>query len=130
MPKSPAIVAPYRLKQLRLRNGLSAIQAAEKIGVSRATIQTWEAGTSRPVAHRLHWIARAYGVAIGDLLAAPPADSLAARRTSAGLLQRDLAHALGVSVARYGAVERRGTEPPDSWLDTLDKLLGDPPSES
>lgn len=125
MPKTPAIISPASLKGLRLRVGLSAHEAAKRIGVSRSTLQTWEAGSSRPVAHRLAWIAKAYGVGIEDLLTAPSENTLAARRARAGLLQKDVAEALGVSVARYGAVERRTLEPPDSWLQTLDKLLGD-----
>lgn len=125
MPKTPAVISPAGLRELRLKRGLSMAAAADLIGVSKNTIQTWEAGNSRPVAHRLHWIARAYQVQIEDLLTDSPADSLAARRSQAGLLQKDVARALGVSVARYGAVERRSTEPPESWRETLDKLLGD-----
>lgn len=96
------------------------------MGLSPAAIRTWETGSSRPLVSHLRSIARAYGVTVEDLLTDSPQPSLAARRIRAGLLQKDVAAALGVSVSRYGAVERRDTPPPDDWQPILDELLGRP----
>ena len=62
---------PQKLHLLRVRQGLTLVEAAEKTGVSRATLSSLERGHSRPVAATLRKIAEGYSVPIEELLEEP-----------------------------------------------------------
>ena len=51
-----------RLKQLRINNGLSKNEAADKVGVSRTTYSNWEAGEAEPSAIDMIQICEAFSV--------------------------------------------------------------------
>lgn len=55
-------------RNARKAANLTQAQAAEKFGVTVATISLWELGTNRPNAKRLALIAEVYGCTIDDLL--------------------------------------------------------------
>lgn len=47
---------------------LSVIQAADRIGVKRATIYAWENGSAFPRKEQLESVLSAYGCDVGELL--------------------------------------------------------------
>lgn len=57
-----------KLKDLRVKKGLSLEQAGEAIGVSWQTVQQWENGKTAPKRTRLDKVASFYGVAASELL--------------------------------------------------------------
>lgn len=65
-------LSPERLKVAREAAGLNQRDAATAVGVSRATIQNAEAGTSTPRADALGRMADAYGVSVDSLFAHDP----------------------------------------------------------
>jgi transcriptional regulator with XRE-family HTH domain len=67
MPES----LPAKLQVLRARQGLTLIEAAEKIGIGRDTLSDLERGNRHPVMPTLAKIAQGYGVPVEDLLEEP-----------------------------------------------------------
>ncbi|MEV7329432.1 XRE family transcriptional regulator [Micromonospora sp. NPDC093244] len=61
-----------RLKQLRLRHGLTLTDLAERTGISASTLSRLEAGLRRPTLEQLLPLARVHGVTLDDLVDAPP----------------------------------------------------------
>lgn len=53
---------------MRLRAGLSQVDAAKKLGVTQSTVSFWENGIHRPNAKVLHKISHLYGVTVDELL--------------------------------------------------------------
>ena len=49
-----------KVKALRKKQGLSQLELAEKIFVSRQAISGWEAGTSRPSTENLQCLSKLY----------------------------------------------------------------------
>ena len=62
---------PAKLQVLRARQGLTLIEAAEKIGIGRDTLSDLERGNRHPVMPTLAKIAKGYGVSVEDLLEEP-----------------------------------------------------------
>jgi|SRR5215212_1985581 len=62
---------PAKLQVLRARQGLTLIDAAEKLGIGRDTLSDLERGIRHPVMPTLTKIAQGYGVAVEDLLEEP-----------------------------------------------------------
>ena len=62
---------PHKLRVLRMRQGLTLIDAAKKTGVTRATLSELERGHRHPVAPTLVKIAKGYGVPVEELLEEP-----------------------------------------------------------
>ena len=56
------------IKKLRIQQGLSQDELAERIHVVRQTVSKWERGTSVPDADSLMALARALGVSAAELL--------------------------------------------------------------
>jgi transcriptional regulator with XRE-family HTH domain len=61
-----------RLKNLRLRRGITLTDLAEETGISTSTLSRLEAGLRRPTLEQLLPLARAYGVTLDELVDAPP----------------------------------------------------------
>jgi len=59
------------LKSARVNCGLSQQEAAEKIGVSRTTLQSWETYKSYPTVAQLPRIEAAYNVRYDDIVFLP-----------------------------------------------------------
>ena len=55
-----------KLHRLREENGISQINLAEKLEVSRQTISRWEAGTSVPTTENLMRLSVLYGVPLDE----------------------------------------------------------------
>lgn len=53
----------------RLKAGLSQAAAADKLGISAASVSQWETGKTLPDSRKLPKIAELYGCSIDDLLA-------------------------------------------------------------
>jgi transcriptional regulator with XRE-family HTH domain len=62
---------PHKLRTLRVRQGLTLVEAAKKTGVTRATLSELERGHRQPVAPTLVKIAEGYGVPVEELLEEP-----------------------------------------------------------
>lgn len=60
-----------RLKQLRLRRGITLTDLAAETGISVSTLSRLEAGLRRPTLEQLLPLARAHGVTIDELVDAP-----------------------------------------------------------
>lgn len=57
-----------KLKELRKKQGLTQLDLAEKLFVSRQAISGWEAGTSRPSTENLQSLSKLYNVPLAMLL--------------------------------------------------------------
>lgn len=55
-------------KEARLRAGITAVEASEKLNVSRQAVFSWENGIYMPEAKRLTEIAKLYGCTVDELL--------------------------------------------------------------
>ncbi len=62
---------PHKLRLLRVRQGLTLVEAAKKTGVTRTTLSDLEHGHREPVAPTLMKIAEGYGVSVEELLEEP-----------------------------------------------------------
>ncbi len=62
---------PHKLRTLRVRQGLTLVEAAKKTGVTRATLSELERGHRHPVAPTLVKIAEGYGVPVEELVEEP-----------------------------------------------------------
>ena len=58
------------LKNIRIRNNLTQLQLAGKIGVDVSTVTKWETGSSYPRAEMLPGIAKTLGCSIDELFSA------------------------------------------------------------
>lgn len=67
-----------RLSYYRKRQGLSQIELAEALEVSRQTVSKWETGTALPSAENLLALSRLYRVSVDALLKGTEADGAAA----------------------------------------------------
>src|SRR5688572_33054983 len=61
-----------RLKNLRLRRGITLTDLAEETGISTSTLSRLEAGLRRPTLEQLLPLARAHGLTLDELVDAPP----------------------------------------------------------
>ena len=59
------------LKAARVNSGMNQQEAAEKIGVSRTTLQSWESYRSFPTVIQLPAIEAAYNVKYDDIIFLP-----------------------------------------------------------
>lgn len=57
-----------KLKHLRKKAGLSQMELAEKLLVSRQAVSNWEAGTSRPSTENLQYLCKFYHIQMEFLL--------------------------------------------------------------
>ena len=57
-----------KLKELRKKQGLTQLQLAERLFVSRQAISGWEAGTSRPSTENLQSLSRLFNIPLETLL--------------------------------------------------------------
>ncbi len=62
----------HRLKQLRLRRGITLADLSEETGISVSTLSRLEAGLRRPTLEQLLPLASAHGVTLDELVDAPP----------------------------------------------------------
>ena len=57
-----------KMKRARQRKGLSSLEVANMLGVTRASVTNWEAGICTPPSSRVKKIAKVLGVNPLDLL--------------------------------------------------------------
>ncbi len=57
-----------RLRELRLKHGLTQLQVARRLGLSKAVVSSYEAASRRPSYEVLIKLARLYGVSTDYLL--------------------------------------------------------------
>lgn len=63
------------LKNCRESSGLSQVEVAERLGITRQTLSRWEAGQTVPDARTLSALARLYGKTVDALLHGDPEES-------------------------------------------------------
>ena len=56
-----------QLKSFREKVGLTQVQLAEQLSISRTTVSMWESGESKPRADKLPTLAKIFGCTINDL---------------------------------------------------------------
>lgn len=91
-----------KLTALRKKKGLSQLELAEALGVSRQAVSRWEVGASAPGMENLLALSRLYGVPLDELVGGPAREeepeaepnAQAAELVSARRLNRALAAAL------------------------------------
>jgi len=62
------LVLNNKLLELRKKKGLSQLELAEQVGVSRQAISRWEVGSAIPSTENLVFLSRLYGVSVDYLL--------------------------------------------------------------
>ena len=94
-----------KLKELRKKQGLTQLELAERLFVSRQAISGWEAGTSRPSTENLQSLSRLFNIPLETLLddynlflRKGQGEQIKTIRTKLGLTQREYADKLGVSL--------------------------------
>jgi transcriptional regulator with XRE-family HTH domain len=101
-----------RLRDFRVRAGLSADDLAAKVGSSRQAVSTWEVGRSTPPPAMLGRLAHALDISVAALVPLPASQlRLADLRVLAALSQNEAAKRLDVSPTLLGEIER-GQKPP------------------
>ena len=56
-----------RIRELRLRAGMSQEDLADVLGIDKTSVSHWELGMSAPKHRRLDRVARALGVSVAEL---------------------------------------------------------------
>ena len=94
-----------KLKELRKKQGLTQLELAERLFVSRQAISGWEAGTSRPSTENLQSLSRLFNIPLETLLddynlflRKGQGEQIKTIRTKLGLTQKQYADKLGVSL--------------------------------
>jgi len=100
---------PARLRELRVAAGLTQRQLAARAGVVPGRIGDWERGRFRPEPPSLTRLAGALDVAPAALQTSTGTPSLAELRGEAGLTQRQLAAAAGLTPGAYAYLELGAT---------------------
>lgn len=55
------------LKALRVNANLNQAIAAQKLGITKKTLQNWECGATSPTAYQLNDLCRIYGCNLSDI---------------------------------------------------------------
>jgi site-specific DNA recombinase len=123
IPTQPKTVGDH-IRTRRLALKMLQREVADKLGVDKACIFTWEANTSNPRTR--------YMPAIIDFLGFNPlpqantlAEQLVRQRTSLGLSQKDAARRLGVDASTLARWEQGEREPAGAFLARVKRLLQD-----
>ena len=90
-----------KLAALRKQRGLSQMDAAEALGVSRQAVSRWEVGASSPGTDNLLALSKLYGVSLDELVGeAEPGAALGTQGAEAELTRyRHLNNRLGAALA-------------------------------
>ncbi|MEU9279510.1 helix-turn-helix transcriptional regulator [Streptomyces sp. NPDC048341] len=107
------------LRKLRLSRGWTQDELAVRVGCSRSAVSTWETTGRPPTPNRLQRLASVFGVPVGHLIESGHSSILRCLRTSAGLLQRDVASLLKVCASTYCDVETGRQDVPPRWVPIL-----------
>lgn len=119
---------PARLRALRLAAGLTQAALAERVGVVPGRIGDWEQGRFRPLAGTLARIATALDSTPAALQTPTDAPTLAELRGDAGLTQRHLAAACGLTPGAYAYLELGVTALREPAAAALAAVLGVDPA--
>ena len=107
--------SPDALRDARLVAGWSRAQLAGRVGVTEATVKSWETGARAPKPTTQVRLAQALGLRFDDLEVPGPADAddLRRLRESLGWTQREAAERLGLERSVLKRVETGEELPPD-----------------
>ena len=114
-----------RLRELRVRAGLSADDLAAKVGATRQAVSTWETGRSTPPPATLGRIAKALRTSVAALVPIPEAQlKLSDLRVHAALSQGDAAQQIGVSTTVLADIERGRKPETEERVELLARAYG------
>ncbi|MFJ3673661.1 helix-turn-helix domain-containing protein [Streptomyces sp. NPDC090106] len=116
------------LRDLRISRGWTQDELASLVGCSRSSVATWETTGRPPRPNRLNLLAGVLGVPVSRLIEPGRSSILRRLRTSAGLLQKDVAFLLNVGAPTYCDVETGRQEIPERWIPILSKRYGVTPN--
>ncbi|MEV7841854.1 helix-turn-helix domain-containing protein [Streptomyces albidoflavus] len=111
------------LRKLRQDCGMTQDQLASALGCSRSAVSVWETTGRLPRPDRLRLLANTLGVSVADLIETTESISLVSLRLTAGMLAKDVAHALKVSQSTYCHVERGRQRVPSRWFPILSQAF-------
>lgn len=60
-----------RIKEMRVRAGLTQEKLSQELGVTQSAVAKWETGESSPLSEKLPDLARVLGCTIGELFDEP-----------------------------------------------------------
>ncbi|WP_337825287.1 helix-turn-helix domain-containing protein [Amycolatopsis sp. A1MSW2902] len=122
--------SPSRLRAARERRGLSILDLADLIGMTRSSVHKWEAGDVAPDPRRAKKAADVLGVplqALTDLV--DDEIGLAERRALNGMTARDLSRESGIDSATLSHIESGHRRPSEHQAAALAAVLGLGPAE-
>ncbi|MFF0561496.1 helix-turn-helix transcriptional regulator [Streptomyces sp. NPDC004266] len=135
MPDNDRARGPIRIhgslvRDLRRKNGFRTQgQLAEAVGCSRSAVGMWETSRAVPTPEHLSRLTAVLGVEVHRLLKGSGGSALRSLRLSCGLLQEDMAAALGLrGKGSYSDVERGRQAVPARWIPILANVFGQPES--
>lgn len=114
-----------RLRDLRVRAGLSADDLAAKVGSSRQAVSTWEVGRSTPPPAMLGRLANVLDTSVAAMVPIPESQlRLADLRVLAAQSQNEAARLIGISPTLLGEIERGRKQPSDERVLSLASAYG------
>lgn len=114
-----------RLRDLRVRAGLSADDLAAKVGSSRQAVSTWEVGRSTPPPAMLGRLANVLDTSVAAMVPIPESQlRLADLRVLAAQSQNEAAQLIGISPTLLGEIERGRKQPSDERVLSLASAYG------
>lgn len=114
-----------RLRDLRVRAGLSADDLAAKVGSSRQAVSTWEVGRSTPPPAMLGRLAAALETSVAALVPLPASQvRLADLRVLAALSQNEAAKLIAISPTLLGEIERGQKPPTEERIQAMAQAYG------
>lgn len=114
-----------KLRELRLKAGLSPDDLAARIGITRQSVSTWETGRSTPPPPTLGALAEALETSIAVLVPIPANKMrLGDLRVRAALTQVQVARRLGMSPTAYVEIEKGARMVREDRVDALAGVYG------
>src|SRR5215211_1896336 len=112
-----------KLRVIRAQQGLTVLQAAEKIGIDRHTLRDLELGRRRPNFETMEKVARGYGVSVGDLLEERSPVPKAPSRSSHEADEVSEEERRAAEVSWQAEYEELGEDLASRWEDELEQKL-------
>lgn len=93
------------LADIRRTRGMTQPQLAGMVGITRTRLSDYERGAIVPAPRTCRQLARALGVPAGALLTTKPTPDLVRLRAQAGMTQKEVGDAIGISAVAVSQIE-------------------------